>query len=300
MKRRKCRYVDQRDIEACIGQLQAIIDGLRSGSMALDEDEQSVLLRPAGLLDFEVRVEQLERKETLRVELSWKLAQRGADSKAPASGPRPVQDEAVWEGPITAWPKPARAALLARDAEPSLVEPSLAAPSLVEPPLAEPSPAEVSSIALSAFDAADGSLEEEISADELLVDDFLAEELPAAPAPGAVALAEDVALDSSVVACSCALRSGEDPISGWPPPRSVVAEYHQLYAEACTVGSDGLWHLDRDQLVQSLARAGVDPLTQQELYSSALQADLDRTSWFSARVVAALERASQRPLAEAG
>ena len=55
-----------------------------------------------------------------------------------------------------------------------------------------------------------------------------------------------------------------------------------------------------DQLVQSLARAGVDALTQQELYSSALQADLDRTSWFSARVIAALERASQRPLAEAG
>jgi hypothetical protein len=92
----------------------------------------------------------------------------------------------------------------------------------------------------------------------------------------------------------------EDPISGWPPPRSVVAEYQQLYADACTVGSDGQWHLDRDQLVQSLARAGVDALTQQELYSSALQADLDRTSWFSARVIAALERARQQPLAVAG
>lgn len=111
MKRRKCRYVDQRDIEACIGQLQAIIDGLRSGSMALEEEDQSVLLRPAGLLDFELRVEQLERKETLRVEMSWKLSQRGADSKAPVSERRPVQDEAAWDGPITAWPKPERAAL---------------------------------------------------------------------------------------------------------------------------------------------------------------------------------------------
>lgn len=278
MKRRKCRYVDQRDIEACIDQLQAIIDGLRSGSMALEDEEQSVLLRPAGLLDFEVRVEQLERKETLRVEMSWKLSQRGTDSKAPASGPRPVQDEAVWEGPITAWPRREHEAVEAH-------EPLDAQPASVEA-------------------AAEELAEEEISAEELLVEDFVEDELPAAGeahALSAVALAaDDVALDSTVVACSCAPRSVEDPISGWPPPRSVVAEYHQLYADACTVGSDGLWHLDRDQLVQSLARAGVDPLTQQELYSSALQADLDRTSWFTARVIAALERASQRPMAAAG
>ena len=62
------------------------------------------------------------------------------------------------------------------------------------------------------------------------------------------------------------------------------------------LGSDGQWHIDRDQLVQSLARAGVDPLTQQELYSLALQADVDgRAGSFSERVIAALDRASQRP-----
>lgn len=285
MKRRKCRYVDQRDIEACIDQLQAIIDGLRSGSMALEEEEQSVLLRPAGLLDFELRVEQLERKETLRLEMSWKLGQRRADAGAPASGPRPVQEEtAVWEGPIMAWPKPELATVEARDAQSSSPD----------------------ALAEGLSGAVEELLEEEISAEELLIEDFMAEELAAVAAGGAdahavVALAaDDVALDSGVVACSCAARSVEDPISGWPPPRSVVAEYHQLYADACTVGSDGQWHLDRDQLVQSLARAGVDPLTQQELYSSALQADLDRTSWFTARVVAALERASHQPVAAAG
>jgi amphi-Trp domain-containing protein len=279
MKRRKCRYVDQRDVEACIDQLQAIIDGLRSGSMALEEDEQALLLRPRGLLDFELRVEQLETKETLRVEMSWKLGQRGVDANAaPASGPRPVQAEAaVIEGPIVAWPKQAPATVEVREVTSSSPE-----------------------------SAEEEAGEEEISADELLVEDFGVDELSALAIPAGNAhvaeplAAEDAPLDSAVMACSCAARPLEDPISGWPPPRSIVAEYHQLYADACCVGSDGQWHLDRDQLVQSLARAGVDPLTQQELYSSALQADLDRTSWFSARVVAALERASQRPLAAVG
>jgi len=224
MKRRKVRYVDQRSIEACIEQLQAIIDGLRSGGMGLEQDDQSLVLRPGGLLDFELRVEQLERKETLRVDMSWRPAMepRGAEvsDAEPPSGRRPAvngaaaEHELAADGPITARPAPERAG-------------------------SERAGSERAGVAL----------------------------------------------------------PSDDLTSVWPSPRPVAAEYQQLYADACMVGSDGQWHIDRDQLVQSLARAGVDPLTQQELYSFALQADVDRSSLFSERVIAALERASQRPMA---
>ncbi|HWO09968.1 MAG TPA: amphi-Trp domain-containing protein [Polyangiaceae bacterium] len=212
MKRRKVRYVDQRNIQACIDQLQAIIDGLRSGGLGFEEEDQSLLLHPGGMLDFELRVDQLERKETLRVELSWRPAldgRRGVESgEAPVSETRQLGfAEELSEGPITARPSPS----VLPSAPPEPLEPEL---SLAAPP--------------------------------------------------------------------------------WRRP--VVAEYEQLYAEAFMLGSDGQWHIDRDQLVQSLARAGVDPLTQQELYSLALQADVDgRAGSFSERVIAALDRASQRP-----
>jgi amphi-Trp domain-containing protein len=268
MKRRKCRFVDQRNIEACIDQLQSIIDGLRAGSMAVEEEDQALLLRPRGPLDFEVRVDQLGTKETLRVEMSWKLAsQRTAGANAaPASGPREVSVASAWEGPITRWPQ----------REPAQAKQDC----LALAPRAEAAPAA-------------GSFDAEAAEMEVQEADILDE-------GDAVSVTALRPLKRTGTACTCSARSMEDPISSWPQERSIAEEYHQLYADACTVGSDGQWHIDRDRLVQSLANAGVDPLTQQELYSLALQADVDRTSLFSERVVAALERASQRPLAAVG
>jgi hypothetical protein len=73
-------------------------------------------------------------------------------------------------------------------------------------------------------------------------------------------------------------------------------EYRELFSAARTRGSDGRWHIDRDRLVQSLALAGLDALTQQELYALALQADADGSAAaFSDRALEALEQASQHP-----
>ena len=269
MKRRKSRFVDQRSVEACVEQLQSIIDGLRAGSMALEEDDQALLLRPRGPLDFEVRVDQLGTKETLRVELSWKLAsQRSAGTNAPpASGLREVLETSAGEGPIRAWPERVGNALDVPQTPVAVLQ-------------AEPVP-DVDSL--------------DAEAAEMEVQD--ADILDAVEALSVTTLRP---LKRTQTACSCSTRATELPASSWPRQRSVVDEFHQLYADACSVGSDGQWHIDREQLVQSLANAGVDPLTQQELYSLALQADIDRTSAFSERVVAALERASQQPLAAVG
>jgi hypothetical protein len=74
-----------------------------------------------------------------------------------------------------------------------------------------------------------------------------------------------------------------------------VAEFQQLYSAARILGNDGQWHIDQDRLIESLAEAGVDALTQQELYSAALQADADgRTSMLSERVLVALEQVTRR------
>jgi len=267
MKRRKSRFVDQRNVEACIEQLQSIIDGLRAGRMAVEEEDQALLLCPRGPLDFEVRVDQLGTKETLRVELSWKLAsQRAATANAaPASEVREVLESSVAEGPITAWPE------------------------RLQP---EPACATEAADAVSQHAVSDAvSLDAEAAEMEVLEADILD-----AVEASVTALRP---LKRAETACTCAARSAP-PSSPWPQQASVVDEYHQLYADACTLGSDGRWHIDRDQLVLALANAGVDPLTQQELYSLALHADVDWTNSFGERVVAALERASQHPLAAAG
>jgi amphi-Trp domain-containing protein len=88
MKRRKIRHADQRNVQACIDQLQALVDGLKAGSIELEQDGQAVLLSPGGVVQFDFRVDQAERKETLRVEMSWQ-PEAGARQPGESVVPRP-------------------------------------------------------------------------------------------------------------------------------------------------------------------------------------------------------------------
>jgi amphi-Trp domain-containing protein len=95
MKRRKIRYSDERSISACIAQLRALIDGLEAGRIALDHAEGPVTLVPAGMVSFELRVDQQRRKETLRVDLTWLAEASDAASSVelrdePSRGPLSV------------------------------------------------------------------------------------------------------------------------------------------------------------------------------------------------------------------
>jgi amphi-Trp domain-containing protein len=209
MKRRKIRYADRRTVQACIDQLQAIIDGLRTGSIGIQHEQEAVQLKPGGDVELEVRVEQLERKETLRVEMSWRPESRGIDS-APDPGAR----EAAVGQPGTA-----------------------------------------------AFNSESG-----VDADS---------------APSNVA--------------STPARDTRGPIS-MPAPDRMLSDHERLFAAFRTQGGDGRWRIDQDGLAQSLARAGVDPLLQQELYALAMQQDADgHAPPLSERVFDALKLASQPP-----
>jgi amphi-Trp domain-containing protein len=102
MKRRKIRYSDERSVSACIAQLRALIDGLEAGRIALTHDEGPVELVPAGMVTFELRVDQQRRKETLRIDLTW-LAEAPVASASGVEG----RDEA--SGPLSAPPPSALA-----------------------------------------------------------------------------------------------------------------------------------------------------------------------------------------------
>jgi amphi-Trp domain-containing protein len=99
MKRRKIRYSDERSVSACIEQLQALVDGLKAGRISLTHDEGPVELVPAGKVNFELRIDQQRRKETLRVDLTW-LAEV---SDAAASGVEAAPEEPS-RGPLSVPP----------------------------------------------------------------------------------------------------------------------------------------------------------------------------------------------------
>jgi amphi-Trp domain-containing protein len=200
MKRsKKIKQLDQCEMRACIERLEHLIAGLKAGSIGIEDNGETVLLNPGGLVDFELRVDRLQRRETLRVEMTWRpeaTSTEHSDSAAPA-------DRA--NGHSTAPPAsvgPARAEAGAPEGE--------APPSM--PPLDPLAPADV---------------------------------------------------------------------QGW-------------FMAARVLGSDGRWHLDQDRLFVSLESAGIDALTQQELYAFALQADADgRTSLLSERVMEAIRRVGE-------
>jgi amphi-Trp domain-containing protein len=235
MKRHKIRQADQRSVQACVDELQTLIDGLKAGRIRFQHDQEAVFLGPGGLVSFELRVDQTPRKETLRVELSWRPEAESAKDAASV------------------------AELVTGRPEANLPPTGLTDAGL---PVAGPPDA---------------------LAAEVLLDDSR----PPSPLPS-----ERV---------SATLQTDPDPdgpLSTRALDRMATAEYQRLYEAARTLGSDGQWHLDQDQLIVSLALAGVDPLTQQELYALALQADADgRGRMLSERVIEAIKRVSQHEAA---
>jgi amphi-Trp domain-containing protein len=226
MKRHKIRQANERSVQACVDELQTLIDGLKAGRIRLQHDQETLFLGPAGLVSFELRVDQTPRKETLRVELSWHPEAESAKDAA------------------------------------SVAELATGLPATGLPATGLP----------------DAELPDQMAA-EVLLDDSP----PPSPLPServGVPLRADPERDG--------------PLSTRALDRKATAEYQRLYEAARTLGSDGQWHLDQDQLIVSLALAGVDPLTQQELYALALQADADgRGRMLSERVIEAIKRVSQ-------
>lgn len=246
MKSRKIKRADRRSVRACIEQLQAIVDGLRAGTIDMQHGNVDVHMRPGGMVEFELRLEQLARRETIKLEMNWR------PEAVRAAEPMDVEEE---EAPISALPPP----------EPLHVQPLSSYP--------------VSSYPASSYPAGNGS--------------------HAPPVNGAAYGPESHGPESAWAQAGAwqdlDAADLDGPQSAQLLDRIAAAEYQRLYTAARCLGSDGEWHLDKDQLIAGFARAGVDPLTQQELYSLAAQADADgRSIMFSEQAITALKVASQR------
>lgn len=216
MKKSKIKYLEERSVEACIVYLQSLIHGLKMGSVGVKQADQEIHLRPAGVVDFGLRVEQEERSESIKLQLSWRRDAR-------ADAPRGVE-------------------AAAHEAD--------------EPDAPEPDAPE--------------------SDDELPT----LTRMPSFP--------EEREISEEREASPPSMRTLD---------RRAVAEYQRLYSAARSLDDQGQWHLDKERLMQSLAEAGVDPLTQQELYSLALQADTDgRAIMFSEQVIDALKQVTRQQM----
>jgi len=248
MKSRKIKYADRRHVRACIEQLQAIIDGLRSGTLDLKPGREDVQLTPGGWVDFQLRVEQLARRETLKLEMTW----RPEALRASDAGP----DSDLVNEPTSELPS-----------------------SVASAPPSEPS------VPASAVVAAGGTLD-------------------SAPINGAPIGESNGAQSNDADSNDASSSELDDELSGPLSTRSLdrlaTAKYQRLYSAARSRDSEGHWHLDKDQLILELARAGVDPLTQQELYTLALLADAEeRSISFSEQAIEALKEVSLQKAAAA-
>lgn len=209
MKKQKIKYLEERSVDACIMYLQSLIQGLKTGSVGVKQADQEIHLRPAGVVDFGLRVEQEERSESIKLQLTWR---RDASAEAARGAGAPL---------------------------PQVPEPDDELPTQTRMP----------------------------------------------------AFSSERAFAAEREASPPSLRTLD---------RRAVAEYQRLYSAARSLDDQGHWHLDKERLMQSLAEAGVDPLTQQELYSLALQADTDdgRAIMFSEQVIDALKHATPQEVTE--
>jgi len=302
MKKQKIKFADQRPLEMCIAQLRSVLQGLESGAIGISQGEHDVHLRPASAIDFELHAEQGKKRESLRLQLSWQRidlnvaaptagkgpssAKRSPATTSPAmtsTAKEPVKEpvkEAAAKEPITTGPPagpdgpksaPRHEHHHEHEAATSERPPPIPRPSIPTTPPPEDLPLDDLPL-----DRADARLAGTVDAAAAGIDD------------GWTLLDED----SVVVDDEAAPESVEpEPATLRQIPPDAAAQYQQIYATSRTLDAEGRWHLDQQRLAESLAHAGVDPLTQQDLYNLALQADADgRASLF--KDDAALPKAS--------
>src|SRR5690606_25397181 len=55
MKKQKIKFSEQQELDTCVRQLEALLEGLKSGTLSLSQCGQKLWLRPGGAVDIELR-----------------------------------------------------------------------------------------------------------------------------------------------------------------------------------------------------------------------------------------------------
>jgi amphi-Trp domain-containing protein len=74
MKKLKIKFNEQQALDTCVRQLEALLEGLKAGTLSLSQGGEKLWLRPGGAVDIELRAEQSGERESLEIKLGWHRA----------------------------------------------------------------------------------------------------------------------------------------------------------------------------------------------------------------------------------
>ncbi len=74
----KLEYEVRTTLEDCIGHLEGLIQGLKSGQVVLKNQTDAISLAPGAVVAFSVKARQKGNKESLELEFEWKRAEAPA------------------------------------------------------------------------------------------------------------------------------------------------------------------------------------------------------------------------------
>lgn len=80
MSHPKLQYKGRTDKKEVLSYLEEFIDGLRKGSVHMEESERSLLLHPAEPVDISIKADQGKDSESFNLRLTWPRLQREMDN----------------------------------------------------------------------------------------------------------------------------------------------------------------------------------------------------------------------------
>jgi amphi-Trp domain-containing protein len=87
MKKQKIKFTEQQALDTCVRQLEALLEGLKAGTLSLSQGDEKLWLRPGGTVDIELRAEQSGDRESLELKLGWRRASLHVVSRRPEDIP---------------------------------------------------------------------------------------------------------------------------------------------------------------------------------------------------------------------
>ena len=68
----KLEFELQTTLDDCIGQLEQLVRGLKSGQVLLEKRAEALQLQPSSVVSFALKARQKGSKESIEIELAWR------------------------------------------------------------------------------------------------------------------------------------------------------------------------------------------------------------------------------------
>jgi len=78
MSKDKLKIDSVMPLDQVISKLEELASSLKNGSMTIQLGQESMQLRPSGVVDFEMKVSRKKDKEKVSLEISWEVEQSQA------------------------------------------------------------------------------------------------------------------------------------------------------------------------------------------------------------------------------